>query len=104
MDRKSLWPRATGPSLLKRLYSGSSVAHSSDRRADVIYSSILESTVATGLLTSGHLLLLDRKHNLYLVYKRGHNLLITTFIKFIQKIHASSNIYTYIDQFIHQVQ
>jgi hypothetical protein len=112
MDRKSLWLQATGPSLLKHHYSDSygpktpitTVDHSSYGCADVICPSLLEFIVATSLLTSGHPLLLDRKHNLYLVYKRRHNLLITTFIKFIQRVHASSNIYTYIDQFIHQVQ
>jgi hypothetical protein len=83
--RKSVWPRATGPSLLKRHYSSSSVSMgrrrpsllwspSSDGRVDVICPSLLESTVATGVPMSAHPLLLDRKHNLHLICKRRHNL------------------------------
>jgi hypothetical protein len=51
-----------------------SVSYSSDGRADVIYPSLLESTVAAGLLTLAHPLLLDKKHNLHLGLKRRHNL------------------------------
>jgi hypothetical protein len=41
------------------------VAHSSDGRADIICLSLLKSIVVTGLLTSAHPLLLDRKHHLH---------------------------------------
>jgi hypothetical protein len=89
---------------------------SSDMRANVIRSSLLEYTVATDVLTSAHPLLLNRKHNLHSVCKRRHNLHtvcetkhnlhLITYIKFIQKlnIYTHSNLYTYTDQFIHQVQ
>jgi hypothetical protein len=36
------------------------VSYSSDERADIIFPLLLESFVATGLLTPAHLLLLDR--------------------------------------------
>jgi hypothetical protein len=95
---KTLWPRAIDQSLLKRHYNGSLVAMGHR------YPSLLLLIVAMDVLTSAHPLLLDRKHSLHLIYKRRHNLLITAFIKFIQRVHASGNIYTYIDRFIHQVQ
>jgi hypothetical protein len=73
-----LWSRIIGPLLLKRCYSGSLVAtdrrYSSDECANIICPLLLEFTVTTGLLTSTHLLLVDRKHNLYLIYKRRHDL------------------------------
>jgi hypothetical protein len=85
------------------------VAPSSDGCADIICSSLLESTVAMGALTSAHSLLLDRTHNLHLVCKRRqseikYSLHLITYIKFIQRVHPSNNIYTYTNQFIHQVQ
>jgi hypothetical protein len=65
---------------------------SSDERADIIRLSLLESTVATGVLMSGHLSLIDRKQNMHLVYKRNqnmhtvskrkHNMHLITYIKF----------------------
>jgi hypothetical protein len=67
-SRKSLWPRTIGSSLLNHRYSGSLVA--TGRRC----SSLLWILVATGVLTSAHPLPLDRKHNMYLVCKRRHNL------------------------------
>jgi hypothetical protein len=50
------------------------VTHSSDGCPDIMCPSLLNSTIVMGLLTSAHPLLLDRKHNLYLVYKRRLNL------------------------------
>jgi hypothetical protein len=50
------------------------VAHNSDGHADVMYPLLLESIVGTSLVTSAHLLLLDRKHNLHLVCKKRQNL------------------------------
>jgi hypothetical protein len=69
------------------------MAPSSDGHADVIYLSLLESTVTTGVLPSTHPLLLDRKHNLHLVCETKHNLHLRTYIKFIQKlsIHTKSS-------------
>jgi hypothetical protein len=78
---------ATGPWLLKHRYSGSSVVMNRRRllllwllattgvhTAYVICPSLLESKVVTIVLTSAHPLLLNRKHNLYLICKRRHNL------------------------------
>jgi hypothetical protein len=50
------------------------MAPSSDERADIIRPSLLMSIIATGLLTSAHPSLLDRKHNMHSVCKRKHNL------------------------------
>jgi hypothetical protein len=44
-------------------------------------SKVTVATVATGVVTSSHPLLLDIKHNLHLVYKKRHNLYIIYEIK-----------------------
>jgi hypothetical protein len=80
------------------------MAPNSDGRGDIIHTSLLQTTAATDALTSSHLSLLDRKHyasnNINQVQHKVHTKAKT----YIYIVHASSNIYTYTDQFIRQVQ
>jgi hypothetical protein len=70
-------------SLLLRRYSDSTVT------TDKSCLSLLWALVATGVLTSAHPSLLDRKHNLYSVCKRKQNLHIVSERKTKQLVSSS---------------
>jgi hypothetical protein len=89
------------------------VAPSSDGHANVILMSLLGAKVATGVLTSAHLSLLDRnlhlvsslkhilhsisqrKHNLHSVFERKLNLITYIYIYIYNIVHISNNIYVH---------